>query len=123
MKRPDFSAYKKQAKALLRLSGPLVVNNLAVAGMTFADTVMAGRLGARELAAVAVGSSVWFLGFTLCMGTMMAISPIVSRHFGARNFDLIGRYTRQGIYLAVFMGVPLFVLGQYAALPITALTQ
>jgi len=116
----DPVAYKTQAKALLKLGGPMIVNNLAVAGMSFADAVMAGSLGARELAAVAVGGSFWYLGFTLCLGILMAISPIVSRHFGAGNFDLIGRYTRQGIYLAVLMGVPLTLLGQYAAAPLLA---
>jgi MATE family multidrug resistance protein len=118
MTQLDTAVYKTQAKALLRLGGPLIVNNLAVAGMGFADAVMAGSLGARELAAVAVGGSFWFLGFTLCLGILMAISPIVSRHFGAKNYDLIGRYTRQGIYLALLMGIPLILLGQYAAAPL-----
>ena len=116
----DQAEFKTQAKALLRLGGPMIVNNLAVAGMGFADAVMAGSLGARELAAVAVGGSFWFLGFTLCLGILMAISPIVARHFGAGNYDLIGRYTRQGIYLAVLMGVPLTLIGQYAAAPLLA---
>ncbi|NCF72415.1 MAG: MATE family efflux transporter [Gammaproteobacteria bacterium] len=118
MTQLDLAEYKTHAKALLRLGGPLIVNNLAVAGMGFADAVMAGSLGARELAAVAVGGSFWFLGFTLCLGILMAISPIVSRHFGAKDYDLIGRYTRQGIYLAVLMGIPLILLGQYAAAPL-----
>jgi len=95
-----------------------MINNLAVAGMQFADAVMAGSLGARELAAVAVGGSFWFLGFSLCLGILMAIAPIVSRHFGAGNLDLIGRYTRQGIYLSIIMGVPLILIGQFAAAPL-----
>jgi MATE family multidrug resistance protein len=116
----DRHEYKVQTKALLRLGGPMIVNNLAVAGMAFADAVMAGSLGARELAAVAVGGSFWFLGFTLCLGILMAISPIVARHYGAGDYDLIGRYTRQGIYLAVLMGVPLTLVGQFAAAPLLA---
>jgi len=116
----DPREFKIQARGLLRLGGPMIVNNLAVAGMAFADAVMAGSLGARELAAVAVGGSFWFLGFTLCLGILMAISPIVARHFGSGNYDLIGRYTRQGIYLAVLMGVPLTLIGQYAAAPLLA---
>ena len=116
----DFTAaeYKVQGKALLRLSGPLMVNNLAVAGMQVADAMMAGSIGARELAAVAVGGSFWFLGFSLCLGILMAISPIVSRHFGAQRYDLIGRYTRQGLYLAAVLGVPLIFVGQFATAPL-----
>jgi MATE family multidrug resistance protein len=117
MARQD-NGWRVQAKSLLRLGGPLIVNNLAVAGMHFADTVMAGRLGADALAAVAVGGSVWFLGFTLCMGTLMAISPIAARHYGAGNFGLIGRYTRQGIYLALVAGLLLILVGRFAVEPL-----
>lgn len=114
----ETNSWRAAAKPLLRLAGPLMINNLAVAGMQFADAVMAGQLGARELAAVAVGGSFWFLGFVLCLGILMAISPIVSRHYGAKNYDLIGRYTRQGIYLALIMGILLTLLGQYASEPL-----
>ena len=102
-----------ETRALVKLAGPLIINNLSIAGMQFADAVMAGRLGARELAAVAVGGSVWFLGFTMCLGLMMAISPIAARHFGAGNAGLIGRYTRQGLWLAVALGLT-FILLMYA---------
>ena len=110
--------FKIQTKALLRIAGPLIVNNLAVAGMQFADAVMAGSLGPKSLAAVAVGGGFWFIGFSFCLGILMAISPIVSRHFGAQRFELIGRYTRQGIYLAVVLGLPIVLVGQFAALPL-----
>lgn len=112
--------WREQAKSLLRLGGPLIVNNLAVAGMQFADAVMAGRLGAKALAAVAVGGSVWMLGFSFCLGLLMAISPIVARHFGAGNLGLIGRYTRQGVYLGLCMGVPLILIAQVAVGPLLA---
>lgn len=89
--------------------------------MQFADAVMAGRLGARELAAVAVGGSVWFLGFTMCLGLMMAISPIASRHFGAGRSALIGRYTRQAIWLGIFLGVSFIAVIYAAAAPLLAM--
>ena len=44
-------------RAIAQLGAPLVVNNLAYAGMSFADTVMSGHLGPDALAAVAVGSN------------------------------------------------------------------
>jgi MATE family multidrug resistance protein len=103
----------REIKALLRIAWPLIVNNLSVAGMQFADAVMAGRLGAEALAAVAVGGSVWFLGFTLALGTLMAISPIAARHHGAGDEALIGRYTRQGIWLGIAIAIPIMLAAQY----------
>ena len=102
----------QEVRALLRLAGPLIINNLAIAGMQFADAVMAGRLGAEALAAVAVGGSVWFLGFTVMLGLMMSISPIAARHFGAGNPSLIGQYTRQGLWLSAALGLTIFTLSQ-----------
>jgi MATE family multidrug resistance protein len=107
-----------EARSLLRLAGPLIVNNLSIAGMQFADAVMAGRLGAESLAAVAVGGSVWYLGFTVCLGLMMAISPIAARHYGAGEPEMIGRYTRQGLWLAVVLGLTILTLAQLFVEPI-----
>lgn len=107
-----------EGRSLLRLAGPLIVNNLSIAGMQFADAVMAGRLGAKALAAVAVGGSVWFLGFTVCLGLMMSISPIAARYYGANELEMIGRYTRQGLWLAVVLGLTLFVLTQLFVQPV-----
>jgi MATE family multidrug resistance protein len=104
------SNWREETPALLRLAGPLVINNLSIAGMQFADAVMAGRLGAESLAAVSVGASVWFFGLALALGVLMAISPIAARHYGADQPELIGRYTRQGMYLGFGIGVLLIAL-------------
>ena len=114
----EHNGWRGHVKPLLRLGGPLIVNYLAVAGMHFADAVMAGRLGADALAAVAVGASVWFLGFSFCLGLLMAMSPIIARHFGAGRYDLIGRYVRQGIYLGFVLGLPLIWLAQFVVEPL-----
>jgi MATE family multidrug resistance protein len=112
------SDWREEIRELLKLAGPLIVNNLSIAGMQFADAVMAGRLGAESLAAVAVGASVWFFGFALCLGVMMAISPIAARHYGAGNPELIGRYTRQGMYLGLGIGVVLIALAYMTVGPL-----
>ncbi len=104
------SNWREEIPALLKLAWPLIVNNLSMAGMQFADAVMAGRLGAESLAAVAVGGSVWFFGFSLALGVLMAISPIAARHYGADRLELIGRYTRQGMYLGFCIGVAVIAL-------------
>lgn len=95
-------------KHMLRLAGPLIANNLALAGMGVADTAMSGSIGAEELAAVGVGSSVWMLFFLVGLGVLMAISPISARHIGGGRGHLIGRYARQGFWLSLALSVLVF---------------
>jgi len=96
---------RKELRALWRVGGPLVVNFLAIAGMSFADATMAGHIGPRHLAAVSVGTSTWMLGFTICLGLLMALSPIIARLNGAGKLPLIGRYTRQGFWLSLILSI------------------
>ena len=97
-----------------------MVNFLAVAGMNFADAVMAGRLGPRQLAAVAVGGSIWIIGLIICLGLLMSLSPIIARHYGVGRLDLIGRYTRQGVWIALALSLSLFLLVQAFVQPFLA---
>jgi MATE family multidrug resistance protein len=106
------AAAKSQFKSITRISGPLIVNFLAVAGMNLADVTMSGRLGADALAAVAVGSSTWMLVFSACLGLLMALSPIIARLFGAGEVHKIGRYARHGMYLGFGLGVLILLAGR-----------
>jgi MATE family multidrug resistance protein len=110
-------SWREEFKGLLGLSWPLIVNNLSIAGIHTADAMMSGRLGAESLAAVAVGGSLWFFGFAFVMGSLMAISPIAARHYGAGNPELIGRYTRHGMYLAIIAGLAVIFVGSRLVAP------
>ena len=102
---PDIpqTGLRGELTALVRLAAPIIVNNLAIAGMGFADTVMAGKIDARALAAVAVGNSAWMLFFLFALGVLMAISPIGSRYVGGGRGHLMGRYARQGLWLSLML--------------------
>jgi MATE family multidrug resistance protein len=105
---------------LLVLAGPLVANNLAIAGMGFADTVMAGRLGTRDLAAVAVGSSVWMVVFLFGLGVLMAMSPTAAHAFGAGRDADVGVYTRQCLWLSQALAAGLMLVLHRAGAVLTA---
>jgi MATE family multidrug resistance protein len=111
-------AKRVELRALLKLAGPLIINNLAIASIHFADAVMAGRLGAKTLAAVAVGGSVWMLGFTLCLGILMSVSPIVSRLYGAGDLASAGRYIRQALWLSQLLGFTIAALAFVLVRPV-----
>ncbi|MEO0574849.1 MAG: MATE family efflux transporter [Pseudomonadota bacterium] len=103
---------------LLKFAAPLIVNNLALAGMGLTDTIMAGRgLGPAALAAVAVGSSVWFLFFFIPMGILTAISPLSARHIGKGRPEMVGRYARQGFYLSLLLSAVIMAVLFFGARP------
>jgi MATE family multidrug resistance protein len=78
--------------------------------MNFADTVMAGRLSARDLAAVAVGGSVWMVAFLFALGMLMALSPTVAHSYGAGKEKEVGAYLRQGLWLSLVMAIVILLL-------------
>jgi multidrug resistance protein, MATE family len=99
-----------EAGGILRLAGPLVANNLALAGMNFADTVMAGRLGTVDLAAVAVGGSAWMVVFLFGLGVLMAVSPVVAHAYGAGRWEDAGAALRQAFWLSQALALVAFTL-------------
>lgn len=92
-----------EATFTLRLGAPIIAAQLLQMSMGFVDTVMAGRLSADDLAAVAIGSSMLAPLFMLCFGVLMGLNPIVAQLFGGRDFPLIGKNTRQAIWLSILL--------------------
>ncbi len=73
--------------------------------MGFVDAVMAGRVGPLDLAAVALGNSVWIPVFLLMTGILLATTPkVAERHGGGRSQE-IGPLVRQALWLALGCGL------------------
>ncbi|MCG8433452.1 MAG: MATE family efflux transporter, partial [Gammaproteobacteria bacterium] len=99
------SRFRLEAKSLTGLAGPLILHNLAYMGMHFADVLMAGRVSATDLAAVSVGMNAYLPVYLFMFGLLMAVSPTASQLFGAERYREIGHYARQGVWLALGVGV------------------
>jgi MATE family multidrug resistance protein len=54
------------------------------------DTVLAGRYGTEDLAAVAVASGIYISVVMLMVGILQAVAPTVAHHVGAGRRDEIG---------------------------------
>ncbi|HTE40605.1 MAG TPA: MATE family efflux transporter [Steroidobacteraceae bacterium] len=114
---PSSQYLRSDARKILTLGAPLIANNLATSGMAFADTVMAGQLGARELAGLAVGVGYYMLCFLFGMGALMSISPCVAHAYGAGDDESVTRYLRQSLWIVLgISALVVFALHQSAAL-------
>lgn len=92
---------ESEFKHLFRLALPLMGAQLAQMGMGVLDTVMAGRLGAVQLAGVALGGSVLFPVIMVMMGVLQSVSPSVAQLNGANRQGDIGEVVRQGLWMAL----------------------
>lgn len=91
--------------AIIKLSLPIWISNLAIVGGGTIDTLMAGRLGANDLAGVAIGMAVTISIFIALVGVMQGLSPIAGHHYGAGKHERIGFELHQTLYLAATMSV------------------
>ncbi len=102
-----------QTKSLLKLAYPILIAQLIQNLMGFADTVMAGRVSAIDMAAVAVAGSVWFPIILTISGIMMALAAIVSQYAGANSFDKVANATYQTAWIGLILGGLVIVLNSY----------
>ena len=100
-----WSVWKTEVRETLILGGPVVGTQLAQILLSATDTVMAGRLGAADLASVALGGGVFYPLCLYGMGVLMSVSPTVSQLYGAGRHDEIGRQLHQGLWVALVLGV------------------
>jgi MATE family multidrug resistance protein len=91
--------------AIIKMSLPIWIANLAIVGGGTIDTLMTAHLGADELAGVAIGMAVTISVFIGLVGVMQGLSPIAGHHYGANKHELIGFELHQTLILSVLMSV------------------
>ena len=88
---------RTELRSLLILATPIIIAQLAHTAMGFVDTLMAGRVSPQDLAAVALGNSIWVPVFLLMTGILLATTPKVAQRFGAGQHAEIGPLVRQAL--------------------------
>jgi multidrug resistance protein, MATE family len=109
---------KQKIKQLFIILIPIFITQLGMYSMTFFDTTMSGHYSPKDLAGVAIGSSLWVPVFTGLSGILLAITPIVSQLVGANNKKEVPFSVIQGVYLAVFMALIVYIVGAIVLNPI-----
>jgi len=102
--QPRLQRVRTELRTLLALATPIIIAQLAYTAVGFVDTVMSGRYSARDLAAVALGNSIWVPVFLLMTGILLATTPKVAQRFGAGQHAEIGPLVRQALWLALAVG-------------------
>lgn len=104
------SARKRQSGAalvrrILAQAWPVLIGQWAAIAFGVADTIMAGHSSPQDLAATALGSSIYASVFVGLMGVVIALTPIIARHFGGERPAEIGKTYTQGLWLALWLTI------------------
>lgn len=115
--------------ALVALSGPLALTNLAQIAMSTTDVIMMGELGPNTLAAGALGANLYLMALIFGIGILNAVTPMIARECGqdTGTASSVRKIVQQGFWSAGCIAVPcwlvlwwseplLMFLGQDAAL-------
>ena len=101
---------RQELSQLVRLALPIILTQLSQMGMGVADTVMAGRLSAADLAGVALGGNLFWPAMLFITGLIMSITPSVSQLHGRGQGERAGEVVRQALWIALVGGGALIVL-------------
>ncbi len=103
-----------ELRRLVSLGSPLVLAQLFQMSMGVMDTIMAGRVSARDLAGVALGGNVLWPSMLLLNGCLMALTPTISQLHGAGRTRETGEVARQGAWMAVVLAALLIAIVLHA---------
>jgi MATE family multidrug resistance protein len=122
------SAHLAHQGAILRISAPIFIAQIAVMANAVADTIIAGHYHADHLAGIGLGSAIWASVFIPLMGIVQGLSPIIARFHGARQPLEIGRHVRAGTWIALALSALMVVafshpdpMLEWAQIPATVL--
>lgn len=107
----------------LKLAVPLALTQLGQIAMMSTDLAFIGRLGSEAVAAAALAHTVFFVSFTFGMGLVSAVAPLAAQAFGARDPHVMRRALRVGLWVAMFIALPLMLLPFHGETILLALGQ
>ena len=103
--------WRAELRATLALAWPLILSNLTMAAIQATDVVLMGWLGARPLAASALGINLVFAFSLICLGLVTASSPMMATALGAKVQAVhdVRRTFRQSLWMIVTVVAPIWL--------------
>jgi MATE family multidrug resistance protein len=119
------SGWRGEARALIALSGPIVLTNLGQVAIQTTDVVMIGWLGTEALAASVLGVNLSFVLLLFSIGVVAATAPMIAQDLGRKRYAVREprRTVRQGLWVALMLGLPAWLILWHIAPILTLLHQ
>lgn len=97
--------YKNHYKALFFLGLPIVIGQVGVIVLGFADTLMIGYHSTNELGAASFVNNMFTLAIIFSTGFSYGLTPIVGGFYGVRKFAAAGQALRCSLLANLLVGI------------------
>jgi multidrug resistance protein, MATE family len=108
---------RAELRALLGLAIPVALSEIGWMTMTVVDVIMVGKLGPSAIGAVGLGNAIYYAPSLFGIGLLLGLDTMVSRAWGAKDFDNCHRWLAQAMYIALAF-TPLLMLFIVVAQPL-----
>lgn len=102
--------YLQSYLSLLRLGVPVLVTQLGVIVVSFADTMMVGAYGLDELAAAAFVNSLFLVAIVMLMGFAGGVTPLIGALYGRGEHEEGGRMLRGALQVNLIVALSFTVI-------------
>lgn len=100
----------RELKSISLLAIPLVIGQLGQMLLGIFDTIMVGKLGVLDLAALSFANSLFIVPFVFAIGILTSISMCTSKARGLDDHQKARSICRNGLILSTVIGILFFAL-------------
>ncbi|MTI33380.1 MATE family efflux transporter [Xanthovirga aplysinae] len=106
----NLSTYTPHIKKHFLLAYPVMLSQLGHMLAGQADTLMVGRLGAKDLAAASLANSIFGIVMMFGIGVSMAVTPLVATAHGENDNKKVATIFKHGVLTVLITALLLFVI-------------
>lgn len=96
-----WTKYGERYRAIVKLGFPILVSQLGLIIVAFADNIMVGRYSTEALASASFVNNMFNVAGLACMGFSFGLTPLIGALFSQKRYDKIGAMIRTGLVLNV----------------------
>lgn len=111
LRKVSLPSLLREGKKTAVLAVPLIIGQVSHMLLMIADTIMVGKVGITELAALTFANAFFSVPFVFGIGLITSISVLTSTASGADDDTKVRSVCRNGFYLALGAGIILALVG------------
>ncbi|SCN26242.1 Na(+)/drug antiporter [Clostridium sp. N3C] len=96
---------------MLKIALPIMLQNLVASTLNMADTIMVGKLGEIEIAAVGIANQYFFFFSMILIGLCGGCSVFIAQYWGKKDFDNIKRILGLGLVSVLLISIVFMAVG------------